>query len=227
VPGEDLRLALERTHLLIREGELEAALALTEAWAEGEPGPERGLLQHERGSVLLELGRHAQAHAVLTAALAEAEPGSLLAANLHTTLAAVAYEQRTPRGLQHAARAAETFHALGRVQGMVAAHVNASDLHLLAGDRDAARSALEVALGHALASQQFRLIQHTLLGLVDVTREQGDVAAGMRYATQGLEAAEREEHPSGIAAFTAALAEFRSGRGAQDAERHPGTETPT
>jgi len=87
---------------------------------------------------------------------------------------------------------------------MVAAHVNASDLHLLAGDRDAARSALEVALGHALASQQFRLIQHTLLGLVDVTREQGDVAAGMRYATQGLEAAEREEHPSGIAAFTAA-----------------------
>ncbi|GGL11764.1 ATP-binding protein [Deinococcus radiotolerans] len=210
--AEGLRLALERTHLLLRRGEPQGALEVSEAWLDTVAAPEWGLLMHDRALALLRLGRAAEAEALLRATLSA--PGDdLLRANLHTTLAGVAYEQARPvDGLADALAAQALFRSLGRHEGEVVALTTLAELRRLLGDPAGQRSALEEALEPARRSGQYRMQHHVWQALAEWAQERGD-AAGLRdFATGGLEAAEAEGHAAGAAVFQALLDQGRAQR---------------
>ncbi|WP_189073315.1 ATP-binding protein [Deinococcus sedimenti] len=221
--AEALRLALERTHLLLRRGEPQGALEVSAPWlagpglsgaepADGRAAPEWGLLMHDRALALLRLGRADEAQALLRATL-DAGGDDLLRANLHSTLAGVAYEQERPaEGLADARAAQALFRTLGRHEGEVVALTTLAELHRLLGDGAGQRSALEAALEPARRSGQYRMQHHVWQALSEWAQEHGEAGALRDFATGGLEAAEAEGHAAGAAVFQALLDQGRAQR---------------
>jgi len=211
VEGEGLKLALERTHLLLREGKGEEALTFSEAWTDGEINEDRGLLLHDRGATLLELGRPEEAVKVLRHAL---EGGvavhSRLWANVHNTLAyAARVMNEVDTGLQHAAWALEGFQVLGRSEGIANAFITRASLLDLQGHTTEATHAVLNALQHAQDAGHANLTRYALDFLVDLMAESQDIASGLEYATQGLEFSEREGYNAGISHFSQQIERLR------------------
>lgn len=217
-PALWLRLVTERSHLRWRQGEPQAALDEGAPWAQGPWSPERALLRHDRAAMLIDLGRPQEAAAALLALLAEPDltPGSLLAANVHGSLArAAAVLGDLPLGLTHVAGALRAFAALGNSSGLTVAHLAHAGLLEQAGRLPEAQAALGAALEVARAAQNLRLWKLSLSNLLLLAEGAGQLDAALGAATQGLELAEASLDEAGQSFFAAALDRLRPLRRAQ------------
>ncbi|WP_288480583.1 AAA family ATPase [uncultured Deinococcus sp.] len=210
-----LRLVTERSHLHWRRGEPQAALDRGAPWADGPWSEERALLRHDRAAMLTDLGRPEEAAAALLALLAEPElvPGSLLAANVHGSLArAAAALDDLPLGLTHVAEALRAFGALGNSGGLIVSHLAHAGLLEQAGRRPEAQAALLAALGVARSAQNLRLWKLSLSNLLLLAEGAARTEDALDYATQGLELAEASLDEAGQSLFAAALDRLRLAR---------------
>ena len=207
-----LHLALERTHLLWRTGQNEAALAYSAAFVDGATHPARAALLHDRAGVLIDLERHAEAQLALEQAwLHVDDPAGPVAANLHNTQAQTADALgQLHQGLAHAEQAVRLFQALGIWTGVASACATSSFLYRSQEDLLAARSALEQGLDAARRAQHLPLQLGSLNLLCEVLLGEGDWSSGLECATAGIELCEQEELQDGLATFEDWLGRFKA-----------------
>ena len=211
-----LPLALERTHLLWRAGEREAALTYSAPYAEGSRHPARATLLHDRAGLFLDLERHGEALRTLELAWPHVDDqAGRQAANLHNTHAKVADALgRLDEGLRHADQAVQLFETLGIWTGVASAQATTAFLQRSRGDLPAARAAVEQGVAAARRAQHLHLQVGSLNLLCEVLLVQGDWSAGLAWATAGIELCEQEGQPSGLAMFEQWLGRFKVQRGA-------------
>ncbi|QLG10667.1 AAA family ATPase [Deinococcus sp. D7000] len=223
VAEAQLKCIRQRAHLLLRAGQVDEALTLSDGWTVDDLSEEKIALLHDRGAILHSLDRPHEAAQLLRLLLGRLEPGQLKAkANLHNALAlAVADAGQLEEGFEHAEQAIALFgelHTSGEPymkEGLACAYGNQASLYEQLGDAQAEFKALEMAVQHAAEASNVYIQRQCLEAICEVTEKLGEWLVGIEYATKGLELCEEALDTSGTELFNGWIGRLRRVRSMQ------------
>ena len=212
-----LKCVRQRAHLLLRAGQVNEALILSDGWTTDDLSEEKIALLHDRGAILHSLGQPQQAAQLLEQLLGRLEPGQLKAkANLHNALAlAVADAGQLDEGFEHAEEAIALFgalHASGEPymkEGLACAYGNQANLYEQLGNSQAQLQALEMAVHHAAEASNVYIQRQCMEAICEVAQKLGEWSTGTKYATKGLEMCEEALDTAGAELFNGWLGRLK------------------